>query len=213
MTTQSLRIGLDFDNTIVCYDAAIAVLAEELFDLPPEVPRTKLGVRDHLRATDRAPEWTSFQGALYGPGMAHAQPFEGAIETMQSLVRQGHQLTIVSHRSRRPYAGPPHDLHAAARRWVGRRLQSAGLFLNDPADPAGEGIVNFLETREAKVARLAELGCQVFVDDLPEVLEAPGFQEGTVGVLFAPGGEGSSAQGYHRIAAWRELPDLLAQLP
>ena len=169
--------------------------------------------RDHLRAAGREPEWTAFQGALYGPGMTHAQPFEGAIDTMGQLARQGHQLMIVSHRSRRPYAGPPHDLHAAARDWVERRLRSAGLFLNDEADTAENGAVNFLETREAKVARLAELGCQVFVDDLPEVLEAPGFPEGTAGVLFAPGGEGSRAQGQHRIAAWRELPGLLAQLP
>ena len=81
-----IKLGLDFDNTIVCYDAAIEVLAEEMFDLPPEVPRTKLGLRNYLRAEGREPEWTVFQGELYGPGMRHAQPFEGAIETMLQLV-------------------------------------------------------------------------------------------------------------------------------
>jgi hypothetical protein len=201
-----MYIGLDFDNTVVCYDAAITVLAEELLDLPPEVPRNKLGLRDHLRGADREPEWTAFQGELYGPGMHHAQPFEGAINAMQQLVAAGHDLVIVSHRSRRPYAGEPYDLHAAARRWVAERLQSAGLFTGE------EGSVNFLETRQEKVGRIAELGCQAFLDDLPEVLVAPGFPASTTGILFDPSGSTSAPEGQPRISAWQQLPDLLAQL-
>ena len=85
-----MLIGLDFDNTIVCYDEAIARLADELFDLPPDVPRTKLVLRDFLRRAKREPEWTAFQGALYGPGMAYAEPFEQALETMQALKDMGH---------------------------------------------------------------------------------------------------------------------------
>jgi hypothetical protein len=213
MTSKPLRIGFDFDNTIVCYDAAITVLAEEMFSLPPELPRTKLGLRNYLRAAGREPEWTTFQGALYGPGMAHAQPFDGAINTMRLLAKEGHQLMIVSHRSRTPYAGPPHDLHAAARDWVQQHLQSSGLFQNETTDPAESGAVNFLETREDKVARLAELGCQVFVDDLLEVLEAPGFPKEAVGILFAPGYESTSQSEQQRISCWQQLPGLLAQLP
>ena len=191
-----MKLGLDFDNTIVCYDTAIAVLAEELFNLPDEVPRTKLGLRDHLRAAGREPEWTAFQGELYGPGMRHAQPFEGAVETMIQLVAAGHELVIVSHRSLRPYAGEPHDLHAAARAWVAERLQSKGLFAED------SGSMNFLETRQEKVARIAELGCQAFLDDLPEVLEDPGFPAKAAGILFDPSGDSATLEGRRRISAW-----------
>ncbi|MEI6030907.1 MAG: haloacid dehalogenase-like hydrolase [Alphaproteobacteria bacterium] len=198
-----IKLGLDFDNTIVCYDAAIALLAEELFDLPPEVPRTKLGLRDHLRGAGREPEWTAFQGELYGPGMRHAQPFEGAIETMLQLVAAGHELVIVSHRSRRPYAGEPHDLHAAARGWVAERLQSTGLFSADSCS------VNFLETRQEKVARIAELGCQAFLDDLPEVLADPGFPASAEGILFDPSGGSVTLDGHRRISAWADLSELL----
>lgn len=204
-TPAALKLGLDFDNTIVCYDDAIAILAEELFDLPPEVPRTKLGLRDHLRAEGREPQWTAFQGELYGPGMRHAQPFPGAITTMLSLVEQGHELVIVSHRSRRPYAGEPHDLHAAAREWVTDRLQRHGLFLTES--------VNFLETRDEKVALIAELDCQVFLDDLPEVLEAPTFPASAMGILFDPSGIADVPQGRRRISSWPELREVLAALP
>jgi hypothetical protein len=205
-----MLIGLDFDNTIVCYDRAIATLADEIPDLPEDLPRTKLYLRDHLRAAGREAEWTAFQGTLYGPGMCHAEPFEGAVQTLQQLATNGHRLVIVSHRSLRPYAGPPHDLHAAARGWVAERLQSAGLF--------GEGEsytvspVNFLETRDAKVAAIAQLGCDVFVDDLPEVLDAPGFPASTAPVLFDPADELPQRAGRHQLRTWQQLPAVLAQL-
>ena len=202
-----LKLGLDFDNTIVCYDDAIAILAEELFDLPPEVPRSKIGVRDHLRDTGREAEWTAFQGELYGPGMRHAQPFDGAVQSMLSLVDQGHELLIISHRSRHPYAGPRHDLHTAARDWVEEHLQSRGLFTRE------NGPVNFLETREQKVALIAELGCQAFLDDLPEVLEAPGFPASAMPILFDPSGAVPAPQERRRVSAWSELSEILAALP
>ena len=47
--------------------------------------------------------------------MRYAQPYKDSIATMKHLVAVGHELVIISHRSRRPYAGPRHDLHAAAR--------------------------------------------------------------------------------------------------
>jgi len=202
-----MRIGLDFDNTIVCYDQAIALLAEELFELPVEVPRTKIGLRDHLRAAGREPEWTAFQGELYGPSMRYAQPYDGAIATMQQLVATGHELVIISHRSRRPYAGPPHDLHAAARTWVADRLQSAGLF----GAAGDEAQVHFLGTRDQKVEMITHLGCEAFLDDLPEVLSAPGFPAATSGILFDPAAVSGAYEesGPIRINSWVQLPGKL----
>ncbi len=201
-----IKLGLDFDNTIACYETVIEILAEELLDLPPEVPRTKLGVRDHLRKSEREPEWSVFQGELYGPGMRYAQPFKGAVEAMLQLVDAGHQLVIVSHRSRRPYAGKPHDLHAAARGWVSEKLQAVGLFTED------DNSVIFLESRKEKLQRISELGCYAFLDDLPEVLDAPEFPNSTKGVLFDPSGSYLEPKGQSRISAWSELNAFLTTL-
>jgi hypothetical protein len=204
-----MRIGLDFDNTIVCYDAVIEELADELFDLPPEVPRTKLGLREFLRSEGREHEWTAFQGELYGPGMRQAQPFEGAIETMLHLVEQGYELVIVSHRSLRPYAGEPHDLHAAAHGWVEDRLQSVGLFTTKNV-----AAVNFLETFDQKIAMIGHQSCKAFVDDLPEVLTDTGFPSSTIQILFNPF-ENSKRRINERnlaISAWHQLPPLLISI-
>lgn len=196
-----MLIGFDFDHTIACYDQAIARLADEFFDLPANVPRTKIGLRSYLRQHYRETEWTSFQGALYGPGMRYAEPFEGAIETMTNLKSLAHEMVIVSHRTLKPYAGPPHDLHRAAREWIETRLSQHGLFADDQ--------IYFLETRDAKVAKITQLGCDVFLDDLPEVLDAPKFPIETLGILFNPMND-ENQDPIHRveISKWHQLPHL-----
>ena len=199
-----MRIGLDFDNTIVCYDKAIALLGEELFDLPEDVSRTKLGLRDHLREAGRESEWTTFQGQLYGPGMRYAEPFEGAVTTMQKLREAGHELIIVSHRSRWPYAGPRYDLHKAARLWIQDRLQKSGLFTDEKA--------YFLETKEKKLELIADLDCQVFLDDLPDVISSPQFPTSTLGFLFKPDTKEAEISSSSIISKWQDLINTVNQL-
>ena len=172
-------VGLDFDNTIACYDQAIARLSKEILDLPANVPPTKLGVRDHLRAAGREPEWTAFQGHLYGPGMNYAEPFPKAVETIAALQDKGHKTLIISHRTRHPYAGPQFDLHASAKSWILDKLvlRSRRLF--------PESHVFFNESRGEKIALIRSLACDVFLDDLPDVLEDAHFPSTTKKLWFS----------------------------
>ena len=201
-----MRIGLDLDNTIACYDRAIAVLAEELLELPKYVHCTKAGLSDYLRREGRESEWTAFQGELYGPGMRFAQPFEGAINTMVQLENQGHELMVVSHRSRRPYAGQQHDLHCFGMKWVNENLRVRGLF-NDRTTA-----INFLDSQEKKLSRITELECDVFVDDLPKVLLSIQFPEITTGVLFDPMGCNRKSYSGRAISRWIELIETINSL-
>lgn len=173
-------IGLDLDNTIVCYDQAIKRLAEELPDLPSTIPKTKLGVRDFLRAEDREDEWTMFQGNMYGPGMSYAEPFPSALSVIAAMQSAGHRTIIISHRTRHPYLGPQHDLHAAARTWIKNNLISNGTQL------VAESDIHLNETRDEKVALVKSLACDLFIDDLIEVLTDPAFPMSTEKVWFAP---------------------------
>ena len=188
-------IGLDFDNTIVCYDKAIATLAESHFDLPSDFPRTKLAIRDHLRSAGREEAWTRFQGELYGPGMAHAEPFPHAIEIIRELSDRGHRLAVISHRTRFPYLGERHDLHAHARGWIDEHL------------PHVLSSIVFHEMKAAKIDAIGLEGCDLFVDDLPEILLDPQFPASTRGVLFAPGGDSPDWHGT-RIDSWVGLKTL-----
>jgi len=186
-------IGLDFDNTIVCYDRAIAVLAEQHLDLPAELPRTKVAIRDHLRSEGQEEAWTRFQGELYGPGMIHAELFEHALTSIRELAGDHHTLLVISHRTRFPYLGRRHDLHAFAKEWILERL------------PHSFESVTFHERKEEKLSAIGHLGCQIFVDDLPEILSDTFFPRSTLGVLFSPQGSLHSWSGPH-ISSWRDLP-------
>ena len=195
-------IGLDLDNTIICYDAAIERLATNMASLPPEIPKTKLGVRDYLRAQNRESEWTEFQGKLYGPGMAHAEPFPDALDAIAAFQGAGHSTVIISHRTRYPYLGPQYDLHESARAWISNNLLSSGSPLFSPEN------VHLNETRDEKIALVHSLGCDVFLDDLKEVLTDASFPSATKKFWFSPNsdtGQEDTPDGVTLIKHWTDL--------
>jgi hypothetical protein len=200
-----MRIGIDFDNTIACYDDAFhrAAVAQGL--IPATVGRDKTSVRDHLRGLGRDPDFTLLQGYVYGPGMQYAGLYPGLREALAALRAAGHRLFIVSHRTRTPFAGPQHDLHAAARDFVARQGLTDNGFAPDE--------IWFEETRGAKLARASTLGCDVFIDDLPEVLSAPEFSTASRAILFDP--ESHRPDGvwqshrFERYATWSDIAGAL----
>lgn len=199
-----MLIGLDFDNTIVCYDNAISQLANEIPRLPKDLPRTKLSVRNFLRETGRESEWTAFQGALYGPGMKYAAPFDGVVEIMRMLRAIGHSICIVSHRSLRPYAGYPYDLHLFAKDWAYQNLVVSGLIEQDQ--------IFFLETLDKKIGMIKELGCQAYVDDLPAVILHEAFPKNTFAILFDPARIRPASDPMPKIYQWKDLVGLIGEI-
>jgi hypothetical protein len=189
-------IGIDFDNTIVCYDGLFQRSAVERGLVSDGTARTKEQLRDVLRAHQREDEWTALQGHVYGPGMEDAEPFDGALDFLSRCVHAGVPVAIVSHRTPVPYAGPPHDLHAFARAW----LDTRGITVQ----------AHFEDTREAKLERIRALGCSHFVDDLPEFLTDPAFPSGVARFVFDPyDSEAAAACGLPRIASWPEAAGVL----
>src|SRR5690349_18737381 len=119
-----MRIGLDFDNTIVCYDAAFYRAARDRDLIPADVTPTKDGVRNWLRAAGREDDWTELQGYIYGARMDLAEAFPGVREFMRRAAAAGCALDIVSHKTRHPYRGQKYDLHQSALGW----LEAQGFF-------------------------------------------------------------------------------------
>jgi hypothetical protein len=194
-----MLIGIDFDNTLVSYDRLFHRLATEQGLLPDGFPVHKVLVRDHLRATGREPLWTAMQGVAYGPRMQEAEPYPGARRALSRLSQAGHQLRIISHKTRHPIAGPEYDLHAAARHW----LEARGFW--NPDTGLGRENVFFEQTKDAKWSRIAIEGCAVFIDDLPEILQAPSFPAGVRKILFDPEGVHPRLEGIEPLVAWEDL--------
>jgi FMN phosphatase YigB (HAD superfamily) len=202
-----MRIGVDFDNTLANYDGVFHRAAADQGLIPPDLPRDKTSVRDHLRAEGRDADFTILQGYVYGARMDLVALYPGAREALAALKAAGHDLFIVSHKTREPFAGPRYDLHAAARDFLSARglMGEDALFLPDA--------VFFELTKEAKVARAAALGCDAFIDDLPEILALEGFPAGMRAILFDPDGHYPGGRWrnrtFERHDAW---PDICAAL-
>ena len=194
-----MRIGFDFDNTIVSYDALFHRVAVEQSLIPAEVPQSKLAVRDYLRKIGNEDAWTEMQGYVYGARMHDAEAYPGAIEFMKLARDRGISMVIVSHKTRHPFLGPKYDLHGAARGWVAKALVEKGENLIDPA------LVFFESTKEDKIARIAESACDYFIDDLPEILRMPGFPEQTERILFDPENHHGTDAMSRKFESWRQI--------
>jgi hypothetical protein len=201
---SALMIGLDFDNTIVCYDSIFHRVALEMGEITPEVPVTKEAVRDYIRQQGREERWTWMQGYVYGARILEAEPFPGVIEFIRREVLAGTQLCIVSHKTLIPYAGEPYDLHEAARSW----LEKNRIMGDHPGAVAREKVF-FLPTKAQKLAKIGEIGCSHFIDDLPEFLAEADFPAGVEKLLFDPansqGTDAKSRAGIARFDNWDKI--------
>ncbi len=198
-----MRIGVDFDNTIISYDVVFHRAATERGLIGPEVPANKTAVRDALRRLNREELWTELQGEVYGELMREAEPFPGALEFFRRCRAQRVSVCIISHKTREPFLGRRYDLHAAAQAWLRRQ----GFY--DAADIglASED-VSFELTKTAKLARIGAAGCDWFIDDLPEFLGEAAFPAGVERILFDPAGV-HPASPWRRCRAWSEIADAL----
>jgi FMN phosphatase YigB (HAD superfamily) len=199
-----MLVGLDFDNTIVCYDGLFHRLAVERGLIPASLPATKQSVRDHLRAAGREDDWTELQGIAYGPRITDAVPFPGVTDCLRTLRKAGVGVAVVSHKTRHPYRGVRHDLHAAAHGF----LRAHGFYKADVTGLSPDRV--FLElTLSAKLARVAALGCDAFVDDLPELLSEPAFPAGVRKILFDPAGAHRDEGADARVRSWAEVGEAI----
>ena len=196
-------LGIDFDNTIICYDELFHRIAVEQGLIPEAIAKEKNAVRDYLRNMNREDKWTRLQGVVYGRRILEAVPYEGMKETLKELLDFGVSIYIISHKTRTPYVGESCDLHGAAIGW----LKVEGFF--DVAGINCTDKVYFEESKTAKIKRIVEIGCTHYVDDLPEVLEM--LPENVEKILFSPTcssrkpGDGS----WLTMQRWSELPGIL----
>jgi len=200
-----MLIGVDFDNTIVCYDELFHRVAVEQGLIPSSVPASKGEVRRYLDGRGQGDVWTELQGYVYGERMSEAPAFPGVLEFFRRGVRSDLSLAIISHKTRYPARGPRYDLHRAAQRW----LEVQGFY-----DPERIGLpadrVFFELSQREKVIRIAREGCAWFIDDLPELLTRPDFPTGVrKRILFDPHGHHAAEEGLYHTTSWAEIERLI----
>ena len=178
-----MRIGIDFDNTLACYDQVFTRLAQEWGHIGLDERVTKQDIR-RLTRQKRNGEllWQRLQGEVYGLRMQEAEQFLGEDQFLRRCAAtSGIQIFIVSHKTEFGHFDESHtNLRDAARLW----MRDKGFFdLAKYAIP--ESHLFFETTQQGKVARIASLQCDVFIDDLVEFFSTPSFPPTTKKILFS----------------------------
>ncbi len=192
------HIGIDFDNTIVCYDDVFYKAALEQNLIPNSLSPSKTYIRDYFRANHRENEWTELQGYVYGARMALAQPFPGIAQFFSYCKKNQIKISIISHKTKHPYLGPPYDLHEAARKWLSQQS-----FFDPQID------TYFELTLKEKLERIAKARCTMFIDDLPELLKEPSFPADVQKILFDPSTLYEKNSTWLTLSSWNLMPSLL----
>ena len=174
-----MRIGIDFDNTIICYDLVFHKVALEWNAIPEELPVGKDHIRDYLRCEGNEDVWTRMQGYVYGNRLNDAEAFPNVWRFFKLCREQNISTYIVSHKTKTPYQGEPYDLHKAALEW----LESQRVFDDEVLGLSRDHV--FLElTKESKADRIGLLQCNYFIDDLSEFLGMDRFPKNVSPLLF-----------------------------
>ena len=160
-------IGLDFDNTLVCYDKLFFKTALEKGLIDKSIAPNKIAVRDYLRSKGKDEEFTLLQGEVYGVRILEAEPANGMLQALKELYKLGIPMVLISHKTKTPYKGPKYDLHKSAINW----LNKYGFFSKDGLNWKTDQVF-FESTKTDKIERIKELGCTHYIDDLEEILEA-----------------------------------------
>lgn len=199
-----MRIGLDFDNTIICYDAVFLKVAHEFGLLPADFLGDKQQVRDAIRLLpDGELSWQRLQGHVYGKGIGGAAPFPGLHAFLKRARERGADLFIVSHKTEFGHFDLDRvNLRDAARGWMSRE----GFFTEAGAAMRRENVF-FAHTRSEKLARITAIGCDVFIDDLEEVLDDPEFPPATRRILFSRHPEAGDARPYLICRDWAAVEE------
>jgi hypothetical protein len=200
--TPTLRIGIDFDNTIIAYDEVFCAMAKSHGLIDAGFTGRKQAVRDAIRLLpDGEHAWQRLQGQVYGKGIAGATMAPGFAAFLRRCRREGCLVAVVSHKTEYGHFDPERvNLRQAALDW----MAAQGLFAGDHA--ISRGSVYFEHTQAEKLRRIVALRLTHFIDDLEEVLTNRGFPPNIKRILFADR-DGKGATPYVVCPTWRDIEE------
>ena len=197
------RIGVDFDNTIVTYDDVFCAMAKQCGLIDPVFVGSKQAVRDAIRLLpDGEPAWQRLQGQVYSKGIADAKMIDGFEAFLRRCRVEGCTVMIVSHKTEYGHYDPDRiNLRQAARDWMAARR------LLDSEHGVSAASVFFESTRAEKLARIGELSCTHFIDDLEEVLSDPDFPPGVKRILLSDREKSQADNPLVVCATWSDIEE------
>lgn len=205
-----MNIGIDFDNTIASYDTLFhkVALKENIINTS-WVGSSKTELRNYLRSQPNGEKtWMKLQGLVYGKYMHGAEMLSGFANFILSCKARNYKVFIVSHKTEHGHYDPEKiSLRNEALKWM-----HDNRFFDPEYFGINEKDVHFANTRREKVKTIANLKCDWFIDDLPEVFEESHFPIETKKVLFGANGS-NTLNDIVFVGNWRKISEkILGQI-
>jgi hypothetical protein len=195
-----INLGIDLDNTIIDYSLSLNELAiTEYGVLINDSNATKNVVKNLITTKYGEKEWTRAQGLLYSQYIEFATPFVGFLDNIEKLQNIFNKIFIISHKTKFPISGPRKNLINLSRNWINRNIISISgkPFFTDQ-------MLFFESSQSKKISRIAKQNCNVFIDDLPEVVMNLPYE--IEGLLFEPSFQSENSMNFSN---WNYLASYL----
>ncbi len=193
-------IGIDLDNTIISYDVAFLTVGKKLGLLPTYFCGSKKQIKSFLlESPDGQFNWEKLQGKVYGSEIESATLFPSVRESLaQFCADKRVEIYIISHKTELAH----HDEnHTNIREAATVFLTKCGILHHDMLT---KNNIYFCNTLEQKVRTIAELKCDVFIDDLEIVLSHHLFPKNCKAILF-----GASSETHQAIFDWQDIKNVV----
>ena len=161
-----MLIGLDFDNTIACYNDVFSSEAKIKGLVNKEWKGGKQDLKLLLESQENGQNiWQKIQGQVYGPCMQKATLYPGVARFLLRCKLKGHKVFIVSHKTKYGHFDKTKTLlREASLKW----MDSQGFFKETLYDIDRKNIF-FADTQRDKILKIKSLNLDIFVDDLEEI--------------------------------------------
>lgn len=188
-----MKIAIDLDNTIICYDGAFLPSAIKAgLDVPSgtaskmEIKRLAFEVGGNLL-------WTKIQAIAYTEEIAKCPGFPHFKSFLTRALNESVEMVIISHKSAAAYNGNS-DLRSPATKWLKDQE------INLPC--------YFAETRDEKIGRINVFEPDYVIDDLPAIGIHPNLKQTAGFILFDPNNDNSTWCGPTRAQTWKEVEEV-----
>jgi len=199
-----MKVGVDFDNTIVSYDKVFHKVALEQSLIKKNLKISKIAVREYLKNRGQNNLWTELQGYVYGKRMLDANVFPGFVEFLDFASNNNIEVLIISHKTIYPYLGTKYNLHDSARDFISKFLTNKNRNLVSSKN------IFFEQTQEKKAQRIDQQLCNFFIDDLPEIFELNDFPKNTKKILFDPDKNHNFFDGAEVCSSWENIKEIIS---
>ncbi|MBK24091.1 MAG: hypothetical protein CME70_08840 [Halobacteriovorax sp.] len=186
-----MRICIDIDNTLLNYEP---LFFEESKPIPKGI-KFLPELKEYLQKKSHD-QWLKVQGLCYGKRVTDVNLFQRVKESIQALIGEGHEVYLVSHKTKTSYCGN----YTGLQNLVLDRLEVLGL-----TSIIKDRNIFLLESLEEKLEQIIKINPDIVIDDLEKVLNNPKLEEIPFKILFSRTSSKNSTSSF----SWSQIVALI----